>query len=757
MRIKYLRGLPFKTISMLRRFILYTFMLFAFGALPAQTPKNRVISVPVIRNGVLLREPWVGGMNAPQFSYCDLNNDGKKDLVAFDRQGNKVLTYISNGDGTDSMFEYAPQYEGLFPAGLNQFVLMRDYNNDGVPDIFTFANTYAGIRVFKGSIVSGKLHFDLVCPVIKYVDSPYTATAFVNNLDIPVITDVNRDGDLDLLSYDVFGSNVGYYENQAKEHPGDPHYALDSFVYKQVTSCWGNFSQNVNTNSISLNTSCKGGSGEPQPAGGARHAGNSIFSFEDPVYHTVDLLNGNIGYNNLLFLQNCGDSSYANICVVDSLYPLCSTPIRMPTYPAAYAVDADNDGLEDLLIAPNQTTGALDINNVKFYKNTGNINCPYDLESDSFLVHNMLDFGTDSKALFYDFNGDGLLDIIVGNYGYFQAAAPYRSTLAYYQNTGTPTQPQFTLQTTDYANFSAYQLQGVNPAFGDLNGDGHDDLLAGDAFGSVYLFTNTATTGSSYPSMTSSQYFNINVGAYAAPFIYDLNGDSLNDIIIGRQDGGISYYWNFGTKTSPLFSVDSVNRQLGGINVTAYLNSVGYSQPYIIDSSGDLKLFVGSLAGKIFEYDINRDSLRHGKFNLITPDFVGQNVGAKSTISIGDINKDGHPEYLIGNSRGGLLMYSDSVWDPGTSLGIPEVEQSGSLLHIYPNPATDQFSCLIANFELMNPQLEIFNVLGEKLTVDFAFSNNRLNVNTRSLSNGVYFVRIAESGKSWTGKLLLQK
>src|ERR1017187_994148 len=101
------------------------FCLFGF----TQSPKYRVVSIPVQRDGVWLRDPWVGGMNAPQFSACDLNQDGTKDLFVFDRDGFQVLTYLSNGNCTDSMFEYAPQYESLFPGGLGQYALIRDYNN----------------------------------------------------------------------------------------------------------------------------------------------------------------------------------------------------------------------------------------------------------------------------------------------------------------------------------------------------------------------------------------------------------------------------------------------------------------------------------------------------------------------------------------------------------------------------------------------------------------------------------------------------
>ena len=479
---------------------LLTCFILALSLLPsAQNAKNRVVSIPVIKNGVQLSQAWTGGVNAPQFSMGDLNHDGIKDLFVFDREGNKILTFLSSGDGTDSMYTYAPQYEGLFPAGMNQFALLRDYNNDGIPDVFTFANASAGIKVYKGSLQAGILHFDLVCPAINYVtDSPFVHSVFVNYVDIPVVTDVNRDGDLDILTYAVFGTNVVYYENQSKEHAGNPYYDIDSFRYTQVTSCWGNFSQNSGSNSFQINTTCKGGTGQDTSGyGGARHAGNSLYAVEDLQYHTVDLLNGNIGYDNLSFLQNCGDSSYANICHVDSVYPLCDVPIIMRDYPAGFGADVNADGMEDLLVSPNQTTEARDVKNVMYYKNTGNPNCMFTYQNDSFLIHNMLDFGTASKAVFYDLNRDGLVDVLVGNYGYFVPSNPYRSALAYYLNTGTATHPQFTMQTEDYNNFSAYGLQGINPAFGDLNGDGKADLVLGDANGSLHYFKNTGTTGSS--------------------------------------------------------------------------------------------------------------------------------------------------------------------------------------------------------------------------------------------------------------------
>ena len=724
----------------------------------AQNAKYRVLSVPVVRNTLDLRDPWAGGLNSPQFSSIDLNHDNYMDLFVFDRVGDKVLTYLNNGNGTDSTYVYAPQYETLFPSDLNSWALIRDYNKDGIPDIFTHAN--AGSRVYKGSLEQNVLRFNLVSNLLSYTDGNYNVNIWTNIDDIPVFADVNGDGDIDVLSYGVAGSQIEYYENMTREHPSDIHYDIDSFKYLMVTICWGNVAQNSQTNAMVLNVTCKG-NGEGVPSGsGSRHSGNTIFSFDYDNDHDVDLLNGNIGYDNLSFLRNGGDSSYANITQWDSLWPVCSSPILMPTYPAAYGVDVSGDGLEDLLISPNARSGGRDVKNVMFYKNKeGSGACAFELQSDTFLIHDQIDLGTDSKPVFFDFNGDGLKDIIVGNFGYFRPFTTYKSTIAYYENIGTATSPRFKQRTDDYNNFSTLAIVAQHPAFGDLDGDGLQDMLIGDLNGFLDFFKNTGGTVASFTSMTTPQYFMIDVGQYAAPFIYDLNGDSLLDILVGKKDGKISYYWNFGTRTSPAFSVDSVNTNFGGINVTQTGISEGYAQPVIWkNANGSLELFTGSYRGAVLRYQVDGTKLRGGSFTQLDSNFLKYDVGGKSAITIADINNDGLLEYVVGNSRGGLLMYSDSMWDASTlPLEVENIQPEGRTIKVYPNPARNYFVCQLEGVDLSAAKAEVFNILGEKVSPVLNQTSDRILISTADLSNGFYLVRITSSNKAYTGKILIEK
>ena len=68
-----------------------------------------------------------------------------EDLFVFDRTGNKITTFLNNGNS----YSYAPEYEQLFPQSLTDWVLLRDYNNDNKKDIFCSVS---------GGIEYGKIH-----------------------------------------------------------------------------------------------------------------------------------------------------------------------------------------------------------------------------------------------------------------------------------------------------------------------------------------------------------------------------------------------------------------------------------------------------------------------------------------------------------------------------------------------------------------------------------------------------------------------
>jgi len=111
-------------------------------------------SIPVIRSGDTLDNPWGGGLNYPQFSDFDYDFDGDLDLFVFDRSSNNVRVYTQEGT-TEKYYQLAYGASEDFPSELRYRATLIDYDGDGRKDLFT-ANL-SGVRVYRnvGDQVNG--------------------------------------------------------------------------------------------------------------------------------------------------------------------------------------------------------------------------------------------------------------------------------------------------------------------------------------------------------------------------------------------------------------------------------------------------------------------------------------------------------------------------------------------------------------------------------------------------------------------------
>lgn len=721
--------------------------------------KYVIRDVDVTSQNKKLVNAWCGGMNSPVMSDINLNDDAYPDLFIIDKYGSKVMTFVNQGPNVYPTYKYTPEFEKFFPKELWGWAVIRDFNKDGVPDIFSLTN--GAMQCWRGKKVNGILSFDFYQDEVRFRISPTITDhiwTFIN--DLPGLTDVNGDGDMDVLSFDILGgATVNYYENQAVEMG----YSLDSLVYLNNTNCWGNFVENSTTNSLFLHASCKGNGlqGPISSGSSVRHQGGTMFTFDYEADGDVDLLLGDVSYPGLIYAENSGDTSYADVNYIDSTFPKYNTPISLPIFPAAYNIDYNNDGYKDLMIAPfnyDQGVGfARDINNVQVYRNSKvSGKQEYSYAGDTFFVNQIVDAGSDSRPMFEDVNRDGKPDIVIGENGQYSGNPSPRAKLYYLRNVSIGSNVQFELDSSsDWCGISSFNMLGLYQAFGDLDGDSLNDMVTGNNSGYLFFYKNNGTA-KPYTSITTPQLGGIDAGEFAKPFIYDLNEDGLSDIIVGNKEGRVNYYWNFGTKTAPKFDVDSVNPFLGTIRVNDWQNNVlwGYAAPFIANEDTNTFLYSGSERGLVFKYKVNRDSLRRGSFLLVDSNVLGYNAGSRSTISIADINNDGKPEYLVGNQRGGMMLLSEVNWNSDTTTAIEEPLSRNSNLVIYPNPARNVLKIESSN-DLRNTQYQIFDLTGN-IVLDAAFEGKN-EINVSALPNGVYVLHLVNDKYTIARKFTLIK
>jgi PKD repeat protein/uncharacterized protein (DUF2141 family) len=290
--------------------------------------------------------------------------------------------------------------------------------------------------------------------------------------------------------------------------------------------------------------------------------------------------------------------------------------------------DIDGDDLLDLLIG--EYSGNLN----HYEQNNPNSNLFSSITS-SF---NGIDIGYYSTPSFTDLNGDGLLDLFVGedngrlNHYFQQEADSY----------------DFTSDNLfSYLDVGSYS----SPLFTDLDNDNFIDLVIGNSAGEVQLFEQSETPDYDNFYQVTSNFNGIDVGNYSKPMVYDIDGDGLLDMLIGAESGNIQHYIQ-SAESPDIFYL--INSNFNAIDVG------DNSAPYLGDIDGDglQDLLIGNYSGTIFHYEQALEGSLI--FTLVTENFNDIDVGSESIPCFEDIDNDGLLELLIGESNGNLNQYEQS-------------------------------------------------------------------------------------------------
>lgn len=740
-------------------FIFASFLLNIKGY--SQTNFSKHDSIIVLNDiGDTLENPWAGGFNSVQFSEIDANIDGKMDLFVFDRTGHRMLIFINKGIPNQSIYTHAPFYNQFFPD-LHDWVLLRDYNCDGKMDIFTYSS--GGMAVYKNTsttFLSFSLQTNLLFSDYQPDAAPNFINLYVSSSDIPAIDDIDNDGDLDVLTFSIIGSYVEYHKNLSIEKNGN----CDSLDFQLSNKCWGFFKENLTSNSVTLFDTCSFNINNPEKySGGNKHAGSTLLTLDVDSNNSKDLVLADVSYSNFNLLINqdaTPNLTASSIISQDSIFPSntnSTIAADIDVFPAGFYLDINNDNIKDLVASPNCFSGCLNRDNVWMYKNNGANNKPdFSFVQNNFLQKGMIEVGEGAHPVFFDYNADGLTDIIIGNQGiYNPSVGPllYESSLWVYENIGTASNPKFQLVDTNYVGISSMNLDitnsrptlGLSPCFGDMDGDGDDDMLLGDYNGYIHHFTNTAGPGNpAVFTLTTPEYLGIDVGNDATPILYDLNKDNLIDIVIGKENGTFSYYQNKGNATTPnfVFKTDS----LGKAVTRRQYDFQGNSNPILIDSNGVTHLYSGCRNGHLYKFS-NIDGNLTGTFSV---DSAFNNIweGINSIVAIKDITNDGMLDMLVGIYNGGVSFYKGDM-----NVSVAEVDTELDNINIYPNPTNNLITIDFGTNTIKNTTIQVIDLLGKTLHQQI-INNKQTVINLSNYSQGIYLVKVSNKNSSKVYKVI---
>lgn len=375
----------------------------------------------------------IGGADDPKhgassITFGDIDGDNDKDLFWGDLFGLSI--YFIKNTGTAQNFQWttidtnSPPPNYYFSGGFNM-PGVYDIDNDGRNDFFI--GVLIGSKTIN-NFVYYKNMGPLNNPSFSKITDNFILSADMGSYSYPTLADIDNDGDKDMFI--GCDRSVGFYRNTGTSTA--PAFTLV-------------------TDSLPLNIT----NFNYAPAIGDLDGDGK-----------KDMVLGYYSLARLKYFKNTGT-------VANPVFTLTASQMDTMNLSQASApclADLDNDGDLDLLAG--NSGGKL-----TYYRNNGSAaSFNFQFISNNYASVNV---GNDASPTLGDLDGDGDLDMLVGN---------RLGQIAFYRNTGSVSSPSFTFVTSNYAGINAFQ--NSVPVIVDLNSDTDPDLILGNIKGGLYYYEN---------------------------------------------------------------------------------------------------------------------------------------------------------------------------------------------------------------------------------------------------------------------------
>lgn len=553
--------------------------------------------------------PFLGGFVAPRPQLVDLDGDGDLDLFIQERAG-ELIHFENTGDPRTPRFVWrTDRFRGLETGEWARFV---DLDGDGRLDLAA-EEPFSHIRLFRNTGPLAEPSFSLLPDSLR--DAAGRAI-FADRQNTPAFFDLDCDGSLDLFLGRVEGT-LARYEAAGEERGGLPRFALLTERFEEIEIV-----------------------GQMQ-SDGSRHGANGMAWGDVDGDGPPDLLWGDYFEPGLLLIPNRGSCAAPSLRSTPRPLESDGSPLETSGFNAPFLGDLDGDGDLDLLVgvlggAFNPIRTATE--NLHLHENLGGGRFT---ERTRRLI-GQIDAGSESVPTLGDLDGDGDLDLLIGNK--IDPVLPDRSTIEWWENTGSPSAPSFRLrERIDHTPF-----YHAAPAVASLWAGEPPALVVGSWNRGILVFRNRGSGDSPRWEEDPSLGIRLQQGGNGIPTLGDLDGDGDLDLLVGRSNGEISHYRNEGTPESPAFSW--VTDRFADLDVGRR------AAPALIDLNGDglPDLAVGSEAGglRLFR-NVGTAGAPHFEEDLSPP----PSLPPYSTPGFGDLDGDGRPELLSGTASGGVVFF----------------------------------------------------------------------------------------------------